>query len=161
MIFSALRGGLRYEILPFSESIRLAETALKVITWLCSTSVGLNGRASQTSCDFLERFVGALPMLTRSKAADILRFVIVEGVIKFGIPYALLSILVQYLMHHELSHEVLYVATAYPLASGVIYGLALWVMPKKLRERPPNKKQALLWAVLAIGLAAFLVLQSR
>jgi peptidoglycan biosynthesis protein MviN/MurJ (putative lipid II flippase) len=99
-------------------------------------------------------------MLTRSKAADILRFVIVEGVIKFGIPYALLSVLVQYLMHHKLSHEVLYIAATYPLTGGVIYGLLLWIMPKKLRERPPNKKQALLWAVLAIGLMTFFIMKS-
>lgn len=99
-------------------------------------------------------------MLTRSKSADVLRFVIVEGVIKFGIPSALLNVLLQYVLGHKLSHEVLQFAAVSSLASGIMYGFLTWIMPKERRGKPPGIEQIILWAVLAIGLATFFVMMS-
>ncbi|WP_133645890.1 hypothetical protein [Paraburkholderia flava] len=99
-------------------------------------------------------------MLTRSKTADTLRFVIVEGVIKFGIPSALVYMPLQYVLKHKLGREELLAAAIFSLTSGVLYGIAQCIVPKMRRGKPPGTKEIILWAGLAIGLATFFVVKS-
>jgi hypothetical protein len=92
--------------------------------------------------------------------ADMFRFIVVRGVLGWGVPTALIFLLLQYLLHRgaDLQHG-LYTVVAFA-SGGIPFGAFLWRMKGQRRKAAPTISTMMLWGALAASMAICFVLMS-
>ena len=84
------------------------------------------------------------------------RFILMKGVIGWGIPTALLFVVLQYLLHQDTAPQHMLRAFIVFALGGIPYGAFLW----RSKGKAPTKKTMLYWVAIAVCLAIFFVLIS-
>lgn len=88
------------------------------------------------------------------------RFIIVYGVMGWGLSTALLFLAVQFLFHRDVGgHEIFRAVIAFPLA-GILYGTIVWIIQTKRQGRTPSAEEVLYSLLLVICMAGFFIMMS-